>query len=64
VSELIGVTDGQREPVRHRLDTERWIVIGRFDSKGLAQESAKAFVAADHGADEDFRVRRSKGTSD
>jgi hypothetical protein len=37
-----------------------WVVLGQFPSKALAEESAKAFVTADYGPAEDFRVRRSK----
>ena len=39
-------------------DGDTWLVIGHFPSKRLAQEAAKAFVAAGHGPTEDFRVRR------
>ena len=35
-------------------------VIGHFPVKKVAQEAAKAFVAAGYGAAADFRVRRSK----
>ena len=37
-----------------------WRVLGHFSSKSLAEEAAKAFVEADYGQAEDFRVRRSK----
>jgi len=36
------------------------LVIGRFPTKRSAEEAAKAFVAAGHGRDEDFRVQRTK----
>jgi hypothetical protein len=39
-------------------------VIGSFPTKELAQEAAKAFVAADYGPAEDFRVQRSKAPAD
>jgi hypothetical protein len=39
-------------------------VIGFFPTNDLAREAAKAFVAADHGPAEDFRVQRSKVPAD
>ena len=45
-------------------DGDKWLVIGRFPTKRLAQEAAKAFVAAGHGPDEDFRVQRAKAPAD
>lgn len=41
-------------------DASHWVVLGHFPSKALAEESAKAFVTANDGRAEDFRVRRSK----
>jgi hypothetical protein len=41
-------------------DRKMWLVIGHFPTKRLAEEAAKAFVAADYGSAEDFRVRRTK----
>jgi hypothetical protein len=41
-----------------------WVVIGHFPTKRLAQEAAQTFVAADHGAAEDFRVQRTKAPAD
>jgi hypothetical protein len=43
-----------------RPQSAHWIVIGHFPVKEVAQEAAKAFVAAGYGAAADFRVRRSK----
>ena len=37
-------------------------MIGYFPTKELAREAAKAFVAADYGPAEDFRVQRSKAS--
>lgn len=45
-------------------DREMWLVIGHFPTKRLAQEAAKAFVAADYGPAEDFRVKRTKAPAD
>jgi hypothetical protein len=45
------------------LDGGTWLVIGHFPTKRLAEEAAKAFVAADHGPAEDFRVRKTKASS-
>ncbi len=39
-------------------------MIGHFPTKDLAWEAAKAFVAADYGPAEDFRVRRTKAPAD
>jgi hypothetical protein len=43
---------------------EMWLVIGHFPTKRLAQEAAKAFVAADYGPAEDFRVQRTNAAAD
>jgi len=40
------------------------LVIGHFPTKRLAQEAGKAFVAAGHGPEGDFRVRRAKASAD
>jgi hypothetical protein len=45
-------------------DGEHWLVIGHFPTKDLAREAAKAFVAADYGSAEDFRVQRTKAPAD
>jgi hypothetical protein len=45
-------------------DGRHWLEIGRFPTKELAKETAKAFVAAYYGQQEDFRVRRAKGPQD
>ena len=45
-------------------DGERGWVIGHVPSDRLAQEAAKAFVAAGHGLAEDFRVQRLKAPAD
>jgi hypothetical protein len=45
-------------------DGGTWLVIGHFPTKDLAREAAKAFVAADHGSAEDFRVQRTKAPAD
>ena len=42
----------------------KWLVIGHFPTKRLAQEAAKAFVAAAYGPAEDFRVQRTKAPAD
>jgi len=56
---------GGRWTLQHRHpDGDRWLVIGHFPTKDLAQEAAKAFVAADYGPAEDFRVQRSKAPAD
>jgi hypothetical protein len=39
-------------------DGDKWLVIGHFPTKRLAEEAAKALVAADYCPAEDFRVRR------
>ena len=46
-----------RDPIK-----DHWLVIGSFPTKQLAQEAAKAFVAADYGPAEDFRVQRTKAS--
>ena len=56
---------GGRLTLQHRHpDGDRWLVIGHFPTKDLAQEAAKAFVASDYGPAEDFRVQRSKAPAD
>jgi hypothetical protein len=45
-------------------DGDRWLVIGHFPTKRLAQEAGKAFAAAGHGPEGDFRVRRAKAPAD
>jgi hypothetical protein len=45
-------------------DGDHWLVIGHFPTKDLALETAKAFVAADHGPEEDFRVARVNAPAD
>jgi hypothetical protein len=45
-------------------DGDKWLVIGHFPTKHLALETAKAFVAADYGPQEDFRVARTKAPDD
>src|SRR6185369_10949616 len=45
-------------------DGQAWLVIGYFPTKELAREAANAFVAADYGPAEDFRVQRSKAPAD
>ncbi len=39
-------------------------MIGHFPTKKLAQEAAKAFVAADYAPEEDFRVERTNAPAD
>jgi len=45
-------------------DGSHWLVIGHFPSKEMAQETAKAFAAANYGPAEDFRVRKAKLPAD
>ena len=45
-------------------DGGKWLVIGHSPTKRLAQEAAKAFVAAAYGPAEDFRVQRTKAPAD
>jgi hypothetical protein len=53
-------SDGDpRWTLQHRAaETGHWLVIGHFPTKKLAEEAARAFVAADYGPEEAFRVRR------
>jgi hypothetical protein len=39
-------------------DGRHWLEIGRFATRHLAKETMAAFVAADYGPKEDFRVRK------
>ena len=39
-------------------------MIGHFPAKDLALETAKAFVVANYGTAEDFRVQRTKAPAD
>lgn len=51
--------------LQHRApEGEHWLVIGHFPTKKLAQEAANAFVAADYGPEEDFRVERTDAPTD
>ncbi len=62
---LLAGRSGSGWTLQHRHpDGDKWLVIGHFPSKRLAQEAAKAFVAADHGPAEDFRVQRLKAPAD
>ena len=51
--------------VQHRApESEHWLVIGHFPTKRLAEEAARAFVVAEYGPEEDFRVQRTKAPAD
>ena len=43
---------------RHHPDGRRWIEVGRFPSKPIAQMALEAFVAHGQGEADDFRVKR------
>jgi hypothetical protein len=45
-------------------DGDKWLVIGHFPTKDLALEASKAFVTANYGPEEDFRVKRTKAPAD
>ena len=48
-----------RWSLQHRHpDGRHWLEIGRFATRQLAKETMSAFVGADYGPQEDFRVRR------
>jgi hypothetical protein len=54
-----------RWTLQHRApETEHWPVIGHFPTKNLAQEAARAFVAAGYGPNEDFRAQRTNAPVD
>jgi hypothetical protein len=56
---------GSEWTLQHRHpDGEHWLVIGHFPAKDLALETAKAFVVANYGTAEDFRVQRTKAPAD
>ncbi len=58
-------TDTGGWSLQHRHpDGRHWLELGRFATKQLAQETAKAFIAADYGPGEDFRVRKVRFPSD
>ncbi len=49
----------ERWLLEHRApDGDRWLEIGRFGSKKIAQMSLDAFVAHGHGSVEDYRIGR------
>ena len=51
--------------LQHRLpDGHAWVDIGHFPTEELATETANAFVVAEYGKSDDFRVQRSKGPQD
>ena len=45
-------------------DGQHWLVIGHFPTKDLARETLKAFVTAEYGPAEDFRVERTNAPAD
>ena len=48
-----------RWSLQHRHpDGRHWLEVGRFATRQLAKETMSAFVAADYGPQEDFRVRK------
>jgi len=51
-------TSGKYSLQHRHPDGRHWLEIGRFATRQLAKETMKAFVAADYGPAEDFRVRK------
>jgi hypothetical protein len=43
---------------RHHPDQQRWLEVGRFATKRIAQVTLEALVAHGHGDAGDFRVRK------
>ena len=43
---------------RHHPDHQRWLEVGRFATKEIAQVTLNALVAHGHGEAEDFRVKK------
>ena len=59
------VGGGSGWTLQHRHpDGDKWLVIGHFPTKALANEAAKAFVSAEYGPAEDFRVQRLRAPAD
>jgi hypothetical protein len=43
---------------RRRPDGQRWLEVGRFATKQIAQLTLEALVAHGHGEERDFRVKK------